>query len=369
MTNELFAEVYNDVERYPSLRDVAAALGVALKTVKNRAAILRRQYAAGGDVPELVSRAVSAPSAQDTTKRTVEAKASPDEPIESLIARITRYQDKVLAHNDDKAVIDVQIDSAGPFLVAGLPDQHLDNPGTNLRKALADAQAIANDPDAYAVSIGDTIDNFIIGRLERARRDTPMTLSDSWRILEHYIDILAPSLVATIGGNHNDWTEMLGGVDVFQRLMKQHGIDAIYDQDELRVRLNTPSGVSFTHMARHIFPGHSRFNAAHGILAWMLERWAGEDVFWGGHTHVAGHVTIEREWLGEQRTIHGIQLPAYKIKDGYAKKRGFRRNMPFIVPAVVHDPRDGSTEWFSDLYKALGYLDWLRAGGRPRAAA
>lgn len=366
MTNELFAEVYNDTDRYPTLKDVAAALGVAHKTVKNRASILRRLRAAGRDVPELVSRALSAPERQDTTKRTTETVESPDEPVERLIDRMIRHQERVLAYTDDKAVIDVEITSPGPFLVAGLPDQHLDNPGTNLRKALADAEAIANHPDAYAVSIGDTIDNFIIGRLERARRDTPMTLSDSWRIMEHYIDIIAPSLIAAIGGNHNDWTEMLGGVDVLQRMMKQHGIGAIYDQDEVRVRLNTPSGASFTHLARHIFPGHSRFNAAHGITSWMLERWAGEDVFWGGHTHVAGHVTIEREWMGEHRSIHGIQLPAYKLKDGYAKKRGFRRNMPFLVPAVVHDPRDGSTEWFSDLYKAIGYLDYLRSG---RAAA
>lgn len=363
MTYERFVEVYNDTTNYPTLAAVGQELGIKVQTVKNKAVMLRRLRRQGReDVPEVIYR--GGPNADDgkldASKRDFARLSDPTEPLDILIDRAIRHSDRVAAHDAERAIIDVTINSPGPFLVAGLPDQHLNNPGANLRKAFDDAQAIAEEPDAYAISIGDTIDNFIIGRLERARRKDVMTHEDSWRLMEHYIDILAPSLVAIIGGNHLDWAEMCGGVDVFKQMLKEHGLTDLYDQDEVRVRLNTPSGRSFVHLARHIFPGHSRFNAAHGVLSWMLERWSGEEVFWGGHTHVAGHVTIEREWLGKHRPIHGVQLPAYKEVDRFAKKKGFRRNMPFQVPAVVHDPARDKTIFFDDLHDGLEHLRVLR---------
>lgn len=47
-----FAEVYNDVQRYPSLQAVADALDLGLKTVKNRAGKMRSQSVG----PQLISR-------------------------------------------------------------------------------------------------------------------------------------------------------------------------------------------------------------------------------------------------------------------------------------------------------------------------
>lgn len=51
-----FAEIYNDVENYPTLNDVARKLGVTRKTVKNTAAAIRER-ARKGKAPKLISRA------------------------------------------------------------------------------------------------------------------------------------------------------------------------------------------------------------------------------------------------------------------------------------------------------------------------
>lgn len=53
--DQAFADIYNDVERFPSLAHVAAELGISVKTVRNRAGEMRALY---GDpnVPQLVSR-------------------------------------------------------------------------------------------------------------------------------------------------------------------------------------------------------------------------------------------------------------------------------------------------------------------------
>lgn len=51
-----FARVYNDELQYPSLRSVGVALGISLKTVRNKSAICRSLKAIGANVPELALR-------------------------------------------------------------------------------------------------------------------------------------------------------------------------------------------------------------------------------------------------------------------------------------------------------------------------
>lgn len=91
----------------------------------------------------------------------------------------------------------------------------------------------------------------------------------------------------------------------------------------------------------------------------MLDRWQGEDVFWGGHIHSAAHTEIEREYMGDTRVVHGVQLSTYKVLDGYAIKRGFRKNSPFICPMVIHNPANGKTTFHSDIEEGTEYLKFL----------
>lgn len=51
-----FAEVFNDVERYPSIADVAIALDISVQTVKNTATILRKKGAIDPHMPDIINR-------------------------------------------------------------------------------------------------------------------------------------------------------------------------------------------------------------------------------------------------------------------------------------------------------------------------
>ena len=51
-----YVKHYNDIKAYPTLRDVAVALGVSRKTVKNRAAMVRALKRQGEPVPDLIDR-------------------------------------------------------------------------------------------------------------------------------------------------------------------------------------------------------------------------------------------------------------------------------------------------------------------------
>jgi hypothetical protein len=54
--DQRFADVYNDVDRFPSLEHVAAELEVSVKTVRNRAGEMRSLRESGLDVPQIISR-------------------------------------------------------------------------------------------------------------------------------------------------------------------------------------------------------------------------------------------------------------------------------------------------------------------------
>lgn len=62
----LFAEIYNDVVVYPTLRSVADALGRSIKTVRNYAAILRRRAEADPTLPKIARRDVLLSGIQET---------------------------------------------------------------------------------------------------------------------------------------------------------------------------------------------------------------------------------------------------------------------------------------------------------------
>lgn len=356
-----FTGVYNDIDTYPTLEDVARHLGVSVKRVKNRAGEVRALIKGGveGLNPIISRKDKTRERAPRTDGVEIAELPSVAEPIEDMLERLMRHNEELAKLNGAKALIDVQIPEAGWFGIAGIPDQHLNNPGTHLRQAFDDARLIAATDGVYAVSIGDTLDNFIIGRLERERRKDVMSHEQAWEIQEHYFEILAHKLVIAIGGNHNDWIKKLSGIDILKRQIDDLGLSSIYDPVQLRIRLKT-AGESFVHFARHGFPGRSKYHCTHGMLVWALERWEGEDVFWGGHIHTSGHMLIERSHLGHSRPVHLVQLSTYKKHDGYAIEGGFRLNDPFTCPLVVHNARTRETLFFDDLRRGVKMLQHLR---------
>lgn len=703
--DEQFTRIYNDLKRFPRISDVARELGLSEKTVRNRASILRSLLKSGKNAPSVISRLnVHAAGKEEGFEfRSIETHpASPDEPIEELLDRAIQYNERYASFKEQKSCIDIHIKTDGPFGVVGVPDHHLNSVGTLLRRAFDDAQAIADHPALYCVGIGDWLDNFIVGKLERERRKDVMSHGDAWRLLEHYLGILGPKLIAGISGNHCldektqlltrrgwvnytdiletdealtlnsvtgeaewqtiqrkivlpgpselnrldaqsvdllctnehrilhskrisngrgskrwtdlmfttmenlgggrialplsghtsvsscslsdeqlrlaawvltdgtissfnnpgqtprvsiyqrlekahlveealiaagylefrrnersrniteikgrslvkpcddsvefylpanearrfmveildqkqsmpdwawnlddrqfsvfldtliegdgtrqfyerqdgtvcngpdtfygrqafcdglqalcvahgyaatvseyrmgdfrvsisrrsfmeiepaqrvvkepyqgevwcitvpngnfmcrrsgrahftgncDWSTGLGGVDIMKKHFNDLGLGPIYDPDQVRVRLKSPSGSSFTHIARHKYRGNSRFNSVHAITVWILENWQGEDVVWGGHIHQAGHTQIEKRWMGEARVVHGVQLGAYKVHDDYAVRECFRPNQPFLTPMTLHIPKTGETLFFADMYRGIQVLDLLR---------
>lgn len=358
-----FAAAFNDTSSYPTLRDVADHFGISRRQAKHRVEVLRVKGKMGLEAPALVDR--KGKQAQDTKDHpNLEIQDLPgtDEAIEDLVARAMLHNERNIAGAEARRLVEIKVKIDGPYGVAGIPDPHLNNPGTMLRKAFDDAYKIRDTEGLFCVGIGDWLDNFIIGRLERERRHDIMTHTDAVRIQEHYVLSIMEKMIAAIGGNHNDWPTMLGGEDALGKMFNDKGLGSIYHPDQVRVRLTSPNGRQFIHLARHIFPGHSKYHPTHGILVWLLERWMGENVAWGGHIHTSGYISLERRHTdGDSMIAHGIQLAAYKKEDGYAMKKGFRENINFVTPVIIHDPAKGKTFFFPEIDDGIDFLKFLRS--------
>lgn len=355
-----FVEAYNDISRYPTVADVAQALGLSVSRVKSKASEIRAMNRAGTvGVKTIDWRSVNSGATVE-----IEPDVNAEEDIDQLIERVCVYNEGIALRNDARNVVEVKVNESGWWGVAVPGDPHLNNPGTMLRLAFDQARKVAETPGLYAYGIGDYLDNFIIGKLERARRGDVMSHDQAWRIQERYFEILVNKFLGGVFGNHDRWTQQTGGVHVLKMQLKSLGIGEIFADEEIRIRVITPCG-DFIHLIRHGFPGHSKYHPTHGILTWALERWQGEDAFFGGHIHAAGHMTLAHRWQGEKRKIDLVQVPSYKKIDSYKTEKGFRDNDPFQTPILLINSATRETIFVDSFDRGVELLNLLRSGGKP----
>lgn len=350
---EKFVRLYND-HTLP-ITEIAKQLGMSERTIRNIANKLRF---ADEYLPKRTGReGVSKP----TGEITIQPICSPDRPIEEVVQMAIEHSKRKIEHHKAQSLVEVNIDIEGPFAVVGLPDPHLDNPGTNLARAMEHAHAIRDTEGVYALCVGDILDNFqAIRPLQHARNEHIVTVSESFRLQEYWLTQLAPKLVGVSSGNHDDWLTR-AGFDPLSYVLGTLGRLGIYGRSQVRLNLKPRHGHSFVHLVRHTFPGSSVYNSGHGILKWALQQWQGEDVMWGGHIHSAAIQQIDKPSLGIDKTVTLMQLGTYKTVDEYCIDRGFRVNMPHDAALVVHDPETGETTPFANIERGIDYLTWLRS--------
>ena len=278
----------------------------------------------------------------------------------TIIRMAAEHQKRVQAHFHAKqhSVIPVKID--GPFGVTIIPDQHLDNPGTNIALAFEHVELIAKTEGLFAIEVGDSIDNFLIGKHAEARAEHVITHSESWGLTEYYHKIVGPKLLAALSGNHLDWTKLYGGVDHLQALLRLNDIHALYDADELFFEIESPNKYKWKYGMRHFFQGASLYNAAHSIARYaMSHAYRGEAVIVAGHKHVAGYNLIE----SRGQTVHCVQVGSYKNRDydDYCRTKGFLAQHAFLCPVMIHEPATGNTTFLKEVEEAVPYLKFLRS--------
>ncbi len=281
-------------------------------------------------------------------------------PVDELIASAITHRERLQANMRTKHNAVLPLHNGGkPFGVALIPDQHMDNPGSNLKLIFSHAELIAKTDGLYACALGDSIDNFIVGKLEAARRSHIISIPEAWSLSESYHRIFAHKLLAAISGNHTEWTNKLGGADYLAAVLHKAGVKALYDADELYFSIRADNKQVWKYGVRHFFQGGSLWNAAHSVSRYaMSHAYRSEDVVVAGHRHVAGYQIVESHGT----IAHCVQVGSYKDRDldDYCRTKGFLSQHSFLLPVMIHFPETRKSLFFPEIEDAIPYLKYLR---------
>lgn len=101
---QLFACVFNDIENYPTVADVALELGISVQTVKNTATLLRKRGAIDPDSPEIINRRDPSPDIESIVPMSEDSERfmedwGPQECIAELRRVAEIDEDKVITRN------------------------------------------------------------------------------------------------------------------------------------------------------------------------------------------------------------------------------------------------------------------------------
>lgn len=244
----------------------------------------------------------------------------------------------------------------GPVALIAVADLHLGGRGVSYSALDEDLRIIsylANTGVQVAVVLdGDLVDNFIIGRLARLRLNvSPFLAIEEWGLVDYALERLAPYLIGSVAGNHDNWSFAVSGIDVLRQRHQSLTPGILYDPNELSFVLQVGEcevGVT----ARHDWRGHSMFNPSHGIEHKHHTRGRQFDIAIGAHKHRGG---LAREIDNGAQVGHALVCGSYKKEDEHALKVGFPPPLPTAAVCSVVD-EDGLVFCTSNLYSLTKLL-------------
>lgn len=225
-----------------------------------------------------------------------------------------------------------------PVGIAFVADNHIGAEGTDYRRMFAEAELMASTPNLYVVQVGDLVDNMIIGKLQRERMGTSITIPEEWALAKRYLELLGPKLLAVVGGNHDAWTQAMAGFDQLRQVLTTIRRGVLYDKNELSFEV-VAGGAKWPLRLRHNWGYRSLLNPTHGIeRAFERDQTRPFLLGVGAHTHVSGLV---RQFNAGGRTGLAVQCGTYKCIDSYAQMLGAATPNGSTAIVVIFHPEHG----------------------------
>lgn len=243
-----------------------------------------------------------------------------------------------------------------PFGIVFISDIHFGGSGVDYLQIKKDTDVILNTPGLYAVSHGDFLDNFVIGKLMGLQKNQMVDFNTELALAKHWLKSIEPKLIALVSGNHDLWTLKLSGMD-FVKSIFDANIKFIYD--EYQVVLNLMFGDEQTKVVkiRHQWKGSSVTNPTYGIENSWDKGGNDFDIGVGGHTHIA---TLFRPFIKHNKMRYAVLTGTYKTSDVYQKELGVAPTFANGGSGAIIFYPDGKMAHFDDLQIAADFLTWIR---------
>lgn len=327
----------------PTVREI---LGVGNSRAKRLIAWCRSERfdEALREITELMGARVETPSSDPEHKAPPKRPApkpilqgphagEPEVDVEEARARARQAYERTLAYEARRRRFEVRFQE-GPVLLVFVGDQHIGSSGTDVERAFREAELVRQTPGAYAVLLGDVVDNFIVQHLLHLNARTPIMVLEQWELARSYLNAFGGKLIAAVSGNHDAWAYLLAGVDYLRSVLPD---GVLYDREEMRLTVHV-AGASYRIWARHRWRGGSIYNPTHAQERAARFNDARYDIYAGAHTHVGG---MYREFVLHGQRKVAVQVGTYKIFDEYATQLGLPPHDHSTAVGVVLDGAGG----------------------------
>jgi hypothetical protein len=182
----------------------------------------------------------------------------------------------------------------------------------------------------YAVLCGDLLDNFIVPKLMAARANSRIAIEEEWTLVRKYLKLIAPKLLASVEGNHEKWTWVLGGVNYFADVLREIKPTAIFDTDDVLIDIQV-GGAHYPTRIRHHWKYRSIYNLTHGVE--QGSRFDGDFLIGvGAHTHASG---VIRGFNARGQNGVAVLCGSYKVLDPFAKQCGFPKHNTSTAQTLI----------------------------------
>jgi len=255
--------------------------------------------------------------------------------VDKAIARAKAQWRETLIERERRKRQAVTFSGEGPQCIMFMADSHAGSAGVNYDRLFEEADMIGNTPNTSVVYVGDLVDQFVLQSMSQIRFHTSLTVPEEWAIARGLLELLAHKIVVTVAGNHDNWTNMLVGIDYFKDIVSQMSPDALYGMHEVLFHLKV-GNAEWRIKARHKWRGVSIHNPTLGIE--RAARLDGDfDIGVGGHTHTAG---LCRPFVSAGKTGWAVLCGSPKEEDDFADYLGLPKSNESITVPLVFTPEN-----------------------------
>lgn len=281
----------------------------------------------------------------------VGVKAGEGMDVEDAIARHRRHFQRIHKANERKKQQHVYL-PGGVSMITFFSDQHIGSPHSDIDRMLEEQRLVMSLPNSFSALGGDTVDNYVIGKLATQNFSHSVLVGEEWAIAKHYMDQFKDRLLWVHSGNHAQWSTKLIGVDV-DRSITPDGV--LYDADEIIVNVHIGPH-TYLIKSRHKWSGNSIHNATHGMERSIRFDDPRPDIVIGAHVHKGA---IVRNFIHNARRKTAILTGTYKgTSDTYARQEGFAANDGSTGVSIIFFP-DGTYHAFDSIPAACQVMKAL----------
>lgn len=254
-------------------------------------------------------------------------------------------------YSETRKVKKLIIPGSKPIGIVSFSDHHIDGQSSDMATMEEDARLVRDTDGLYALHGGDGTDNHIkhlcaiIGS-----NSTPREQLDAFG---YYVGIIGNKWLGLVGGNHNEWTRLVSGIDGLAPQLSSL-LRYLYDPDELWLEVRI-GDISYRVAIRHKYRFNSSLNQTHTVKRFYDlcdYQW---DVGFVCHHHESTFEPFLRH--GARRLA--FRCSTYQLWSGYSRANGYNDAVP-EHPMVILFPDTRKMIPFLNFRDGIDYLKFCR---------